>query len=184
MHTLARHIGFGTIDIAATLPQTLQVVDFNITHIDLEAEHEISTRPINGSQISCHGDSGGPLFIRRDVTDPSTQEVVHNVPFVLGDLTRNINITPTGNGCPNPPGSAKDFFPSTAAFTNVAASFDWIANITGISKEDLIDPFYDPPCDSCDTLEENGYDAKDVRKWELGPLAIAHGLESTENIGV
>lgn len=185
LYTLARHVGFGNTEANKGMTPLMQVLDYRILHIDTEGKEEISVRAFNVTQSECHGDSGGPLFIRRNATDPSTNKTITDLPFVLGDLTRTINIGPKPDGCPVPPPSVGNFSRTTGAFTNVVASLDWIANVTGISKEHLIDPFWEAPCERCkNATTKQRYGVQDPEQWPLERVNNPYGLFNTEGLSL
>ncbi|CEP09234.1 hypothetical protein [Parasitella parasitica] len=152
----AELIGFGYSDLEGNLAQTLQLLPLEITKFDPQSADYIESRSDTENHVACHGDSGGPLIVYRPVVNPATNHTI-NVPYVLGDLTRIFgarDAKPDQLTCPIALSSHVEGEQNTVieVFTNVAGLLDWISSVSGISKDDLSNPFYippHPPCRNC-----------------------------------
>jgi len=182
----AELVGFGYSDLEGHLAQTLQLLPLEITKFDPKSTDYIESRSDTENRVACHGDSGGPLIVYHPVHNPSTNRTV-NVPFVLGDLTRIFgarDAKPDQLTCPVALNTHTNGAQNTVieVFTNAAGLLDWISSVSGISREDLSNPFYTPPhppCKNCridamgkgktntsksnnnDTIDDSFYDADD-----------------------
>lgn len=153
-------------------------MDLKITQLDSNGADYIESKTNMEDQIACHGDSGGPLIIHESLIDPSTNKS-ESVPFVLGDLTRIFGARDVDSNqlsCPVPINSTNTAV--TQIFTNSVSLLDWISTVSGISKENLTDPFYSPPCKGC---SKSGEEIKHSRKWSIGVVVDENGLVDTEN---
>lgn len=149
----AELVGFGYSDLEGNLAQTLQLLPLEITKFDPNSTNYIESRSETENQVACHGDSGGPLIVYYPVRNPSTNHTV-NVPYVLGDLTRIFGARDARTDqptCPVALSSHTNGSKNTVieVFTNAAGLLDWISSVSGISKEDLSNPFYTPPHPPC-----------------------------------
>lgn len=152
-------VGFGYTNREGHLAETLQLIPLDITKFNPNGQEYIESRSMTEDHVACHGDSGGPLIVYHTVFNPSTKKNT-TVPFVLGDLTRIFgarDVSPDHLTCPVAIETKKHSSNSsdntvTEVFTNVASSLDWVASVSGISQEDLSNPFYTPPhppCENC-----------------------------------
>jgi secreted trypsin-like serine protease len=149
----AELVGFGYSDLEGNLAQTLQLLPLDITKFNPNSTEHIESRSETENQVACHGDSGGPLIVYHPVLNPSTNDTI-NVPYVLGDLTRIFgarDARPDQLTCPIALKSHTIGSKNTVVevFTNAAGLLDWISSVSGISKEDLSNPFYTPPHPPC-----------------------------------
>ncbi|KAI8639079.1 hypothetical protein BD408DRAFT_421932 [Parasitella parasitica] len=149
----AELIGFGYSDLEGNLAQTLQLLPLEITKFDPQSVDYIESRSDTENHVACHGDSGGPLIVYQSVINPATNHTI-NVPYVLGDLTRIFgarDAKPDQLTCPIPLSAHVDGEQNTVVeiFTNAAGLLDWISSVSGISKDDLSNPFYTPPHPPC-----------------------------------
>ncbi|KAI9485540.1 MAG: trypsin-like cysteine/serine peptidase domain-containing protein [Benjaminiella poitrasii] len=121
-------IGLGYLDMDGNTASTLRQLPLNITSVNMtiEAQNEIKA-------LACHGDSGGPLVVYQD----------DGRPFVAGELVRIFGAydpVPQRPTCPLHVGTEVK-----EVFTNVGHLLDWITNVTGMSRANLIDPLHTPP---------------------------------------
>ncbi|KAL7333260.1 hypothetical protein PS15p_202183 [Mucor circinelloides] len=149
----AELVGFGYSDFEGHLAQTLQLLPLEITKFDPKSTDYIESRSDTENRVACHGDSGGPLIVYHPVHNPTTNRTV-NVPFVLGDLTRIFgarDAKPDQLTCPVALNTHTNGTQNTVieVFTNAAGLLDWISSVSGISREDLSNPFYKPPHPPC-----------------------------------
>lgn len=158
-YSVAELVGFGYTNKEGHLAESLQLIPLDITKFNPKGNDYIESRSMIEDHVACHGDSGGPLIVHRTVFNPRTRENTM-VPFVLGDLTRIFgarDISPDDLTCPIALETSKHSTNSSTntvieVFTNVASFLDWVSSLSGISKENLSDPFYTPPhppCENC-----------------------------------
>ncbi|GAN03958.1 hypothetical protein MAM1_0052c03414 [Mucor ambiguus] len=155
----AELVGFGYSDMKGHLADTLQLLPLDITKFDPNSTDYVESRSDTEDRVACHGDSGGPLIVYHPVRNPATNRTV-NVPFVLGDLTRIFGARDAKSDqltCPVALNNHVNGAQNTVieVFTNAAGLLDWISSISGISKEDLSNPFYSPPHPPCKNCRIN-----------------------------
>jgi hypothetical protein len=128
----------------------------DITRFNPNGLYNVEARSDTEEHIACHGDSGSPLVVYHTVENPSNRKNV-SVPFVVGNLARIFgarDFSPAKLTCPIPHESANHAYNSTMntvteSFCNTASMIDWVSASTGISVNDLTDPFYSPPHPPC-----------------------------------
>ncbi|KAG0741579.1 hypothetical protein G6F57_010929 [Rhizopus arrhizus] len=171
-------IGFGfTGDEQA---KTMQKLDLDI--IRFENTFNIEARSETEDRVACHGDSGSPLVVHQTVADPSKNKKVQ-VSFVVGNLVRIYGAQDTQTlTCPipldlNAHSTNSTLNTVTEIFVNIASVLDWISQVTGISSQDLTNPFYTPPFDPSknDSEEEDAINEM-AKKWHIGGVAYENGL--------
>lgn len=155
----AELVGFGYSDLEGHLAETLQLLPLDITKFDPNSTDYIESRSDTENHVACHGDSGGPLIVYHPVRNPATNRTM-NVPFVLGDLTRIFGARDAKSDqltCPVALNTHTNGAQNTVieVFTNAAGLLDWISSISGISAEDLSNPFYSPPHPPCKNCRIN-----------------------------
>lgn len=149
-------IGFGYTSLNQPEAKQLQRLQLDITRFNPNGFYNVEARSDTEEHIACHGDSGSPLVVYHTVENPTTKKNV-TVPFVVGNLARIFgarDFSPTKLTCPIPLETANHGFNSslntvTESFCNTASMIDWISSATGISVNDLTDPFYSPPHPPC-----------------------------------
>lgn len=149
-------VGFGYTGLNQPEAKVLQRLQLDITRFDPNGFYNVEAKSDTEEHIACHGDSGSPLIVYHTVNNPVTHKNI-TVPFVLGNLARIFgahDLNPKTLTCPIPHEVNSHSFNSsqntvTESFCNVANMLDWISQVTGISKENLSDPFYMPPHPPC-----------------------------------
>jgi hypothetical protein len=149
-------VGFGFTGLNQPEAKVLQRLQLDITRFDPNGFYNVEAKSDTEEHIACHGDSGSPLVTYHSVTNPATNKNV-TVPFVLGNLARIFGAHDLNSKtltCPIPHEVNSHSFNSsqntvTESFCNVASMLDWISQVSGISKENLSDPFYTPPHPPC-----------------------------------
>jgi hypothetical protein len=176
--SVAELIGFGYTNSEGHMAESLQLMPLDITKFDPSGQEYIESKSITEDHVACHGDSGGPLIVYYTVFNPSTKRNT-TVPYVLGDLTRIFgarDISPDHLTCPiaieaNKHSTSSSENTVTEVFTNVASFLDWVSSVSGISQENLSNPFYTPPhppCENCRYKNKSDSTGKAVSQGDNG----------------
>lgn len=192
-------VGFGYTGLDEPESPILKRMQLDITRFQPNGSFNIEARTDMEQRIACHGDSGSPLIVYQSVLNPATNKH-ETVPFVAGNLARIFGAHDAGPNrltCPIPhkpdhkdeasvvlPYHKANYVPANQrpvnnvieSFCNISVMLDWISKVTGISKQNLSDPFYEPPCSDCksDTRDTNeGEDSQGnlhLLEWRIGVM--------------
>lgn len=186
-------------------------MQLDITRFQSNGSSNIEAKTDMEQRIACHGDSGSPLIVYQSVLNPATNKH-ETVPFVAGNLARIFgahDAGPTRLTCPiphkpdhkdeisdaHPYRNGPSYVPVDQrpennvieSFCNISAMLDWISKVTGISKQDLSDPFYSPPCHDCkgsrdinmdDDADDNQGNINSL-EWHIG--VVTHDFLNKQN---
>lgn len=185
-------IGFGYTGLNESEAPTLKRLQLDITRFNPNGSYNVEARSDTEQHIACHGDSGSPLVVYQSVLNPFTN-TNDTVPFVVGNLARIFgahDASPTKLTCPIPHQIGHPNIQNTVieSFCNISTMLDWIAQVTGISKKNLSDPFYAPPCNACnkdpqdviiDDDDEDKQGNINSLEWRIG--VVTHEFLNNQN---
>ncbi|ORY94512.1 trypsin-like cysteine/serine peptidase domain-containing protein, partial [Syncephalastrum racemosum] len=143
-YTRGSLMGFGYTGIDEPEADILQRTTLGVTQFSPGTSNMVEAVASHDDSLACHGDSGSPLVVHEVMHSNNTAVLV---PRVLGLLARIFGVHDVNEEratCPTPFESNTTQPSIIESFCNLSNVLPWISNETGLTVDELTDPFYEP----------------------------------------
>ncbi|KAI9246289.1 trypsin-like cysteine/serine peptidase domain-containing protein [Phascolomyces articulosus] len=167
-------MGYGYTRVDQPEARILQHMPVNITKFTAGYSDMVEAMSSHSDERACHGDSGSPLIVQKQVNNGTS------LPVAVGLLARIFGVydhDPSHATCPVPFDTESKAPTIIESFCNLSNMLKWIADETGITVEQLVDPLFEPNSTCYDEClgrwkgtrpEEIDEDEKSSKQWNIG----------------
>ncbi|KAI8393996.1 trypsin-like cysteine/serine peptidase domain-containing protein [Radiomyces spectabilis] len=143
-HTIGTLMGFGYTTVGGSEAVVMQRITLNVTRFIANSPDMVEAISYPRQAMACHGDSGSPVVVYVPASLSPGERTARFAPYALGPLARIFGVRDLESErqtcpVPHPANNSSDMVINS--FCNYSYMLGWIAEETGISIDDLTDPF-------------------------------------------